>query len=63
MFKQLFGHPTRKSITIAFLNDLLHRKGHERIMDVQYENTELIKAEQDGKISRLNVLVFTSSGE
>ena len=63
MFKQLFGDPRRKSITIAFLNDLLHRKDQELITDVQYENTELIKDELDGKTSRLDVLVSTSSGE
>jgi predicted transposase/invertase (TIGR01784 family) len=63
MFKQLFGHPSRKSITIAFLNGLLNRNEDDRITDVQYENTELIKEEQDGKSSRLDVLVFTSSGE
>lgn len=63
MFKQLFGHPRRKSITIAFLNDLLYRKDYERIIDVHYENTELIKEEHDGKTSRLDVLVSTTSGE
>ena len=63
MFKQLFGHPSRKSITIAFLNDLLHRQGDDRIVDVHYENTELIKDELKGKTSRLDVLVYTSSGE
>ncbi|WP_018660704.1 Rpn family recombination-promoting nuclease/putative transposase [Heyndrickxia acidiproducens] len=63
MFKQLFGHPSRKKITIAFLNDLLHRQGRDRITDVQYENTELIKAEQVGKTSRLDVLVYTSNDE
>lgn len=63
MFKQLFGHPGRKTITIAFLNGLLNRKGRDRITDVRYENTELIKETQDGKTSRLDVLVFTSSGE
>jgi hypothetical protein len=42
MFKQLFGHPSRKSITVAFLNDLLNRSKDDRITDVQYENTELI---------------------
>ena len=63
MFKQFFGHPSRKSITIAFLNDILHRTGPDRIMDVQYENTELVKEESDGKTSRLDVLVSTSSGE
>lgn len=41
MFKQLFGHPSRKSITMAFLNALLHRTGDDRIIDVQFENTEL----------------------
>ena len=63
MFKQLFFHPSRKSITIAFLNDLLGRTGQERIVNVQYENTELIKVEQDGKTNRLDVLVFTSQNE
>jgi predicted transposase/invertase (TIGR01784 family) len=63
MFKQLFGHSSRKSITIAFLNDLLHRQGDDRIVDVHYENTELIKDELKGKTSRLDVLVYTSSGE
>lgn len=63
MFKQFFGHPSRKSITIAFLNDLLHRKGRDRITDVQYENTEITRVTEDGKSSRLDVLVFTSSGE
>ncbi len=47
----------------CFLNDLLSRKGQERIIDVQYENTELIKVEQDGKTNRLDVLVFTSRNE
>ena len=28
MFKQLFGHPRIKTITIAFLNDLLGRIGN-----------------------------------
>ncbi|MGG5252495.1 Rpn family recombination-promoting nuclease/putative transposase [Neobacillus sp. SM06] len=63
MFKQLFGDPRRKSITIAFLNDLLHRKDNDRIADVEYENTELIKEALDGKTSRLDVLVHTSNGE
>jgi predicted transposase/invertase (TIGR01784 family) len=61
MFKQLFGNPRRKSITIAFLNDLLNRKGLERIVDVSYENTELTKQELDGKTNRLDVLVSTSN--
>lgn len=43
MFKQLFDHPSRKRITMAFLNGLLNRTGRERIVDVQYENTELPK--------------------
>nr|WP_315970104.1 Rpn family recombination-promoting nuclease/putative transposase [Bacillus tuaregi] len=63
MFKQLFGHPSRKSITIAFLNALLHRTGPDRITEVQYENTELVKNVPDEKTIRLDVLVSTSSGE
>jgi predicted transposase/invertase (TIGR01784 family) len=60
MFKQLFGHPSRKYIRIAFLNGLLNRIGRDRIVDVQYENTELPKETEDGKMSRLDVLVFTN---
>lgn len=63
MFKQLFGHPSRKKITMAFLNDLLRRTGEQRIVDLQYENTEWVKETEDGKTSRLDVLVFTSMGE
>ena len=54
MFKQLFGHPSRKSITMAFLNALLHRKEDDRIVDVQFENTELTKETEDGKTGRLS---------
>jgi hypothetical protein len=43
MFKQLFGQPNQKRITIAFLNGILNRTGRERIVDVQYENIELPK--------------------
>ena len=32
MFKQLFGHPSRKTITIGFLNDWLGRIGNQRIV-------------------------------
>ncbi|MED1438437.1 Rpn family recombination-promoting nuclease/putative transposase [Aeribacillus composti] len=63
MFKQLFGHPSRKRITMAFLNGLLNRTGRDRIVDVQSENTELPKETEDGKMSRLDVLVFTDLGE
>ena len=62
MFKQFFGDPRRKSITIAFLNNILKRKD-EMIIDVHYENTERIKEEYDGKTSKLDVLVSTSNGE
>ena len=63
MFKQLFGDPRRKPITIAFLNDLLKRKDDELITDVQFENTEKVKEEYDGKTSRLDLVVFTSNQE
>jgi predicted transposase/invertase (TIGR01784 family) len=63
MFKQLFGQPSRKHITIAFLNDILGRKGAERITDLVFENTEKIKDRTDGKTVRFDVTVFTSLGE
>jgi hypothetical protein len=63
MPKQLFGHPSRKRITMAFLNRLLNRAGRNRIVDVRYENTELPKETEDGKMSWLDVVVFTAKGE
>jgi predicted transposase/invertase (TIGR01784 family) len=63
MFKQLFGHPSRKRITIAFLNGLLDRIGRDRFVDVEYENTELPKETEDVKMSRLDLLVITNLGE
>lgn len=63
MFKQLFGQPTRKHITIAFLNDLLSRTGGDRITDLSFENTEYVKERDDGKTVRLDLKVFTSLGE
>ncbi|WP_339211655.1 Rpn family recombination-promoting nuclease/putative transposase [Aeribacillus sp. FSL K6-8210] len=63
MFKQLFGHPSRKQLTIAFLNAVLHRTGHDRIIDVQFDNTELAKEFEEGKMNRLDVLVWTDRGE
>ncbi|MFD1778406.1 Rpn family recombination-promoting nuclease/putative transposase [Fredinandcohnia salidurans] len=63
MFKQLFGQPSRKQITIAFLNDLLGRPEIDRINDISFENTDLIKDTSEGKSSRLDLLVSTSTGE
>ncbi|WP_027410034.1 Rpn family recombination-promoting nuclease/putative transposase [Anoxybacteroides tepidamans] len=63
MFKQLFGQPSRKAITIAFLNALLHRKEDDRIVDVQFKNTELVQETEEGKAGRLDVLVRTNRGE
>ncbi|MCZ0756970.1 Rpn family recombination-promoting nuclease/putative transposase [Anoxybacillus sp. J5B_2022] len=63
MFKQLFGQPSRKAITIAFLNALLHRKEDDRIVDVYFENTEITQVTEDGKAGRLDVLVRTNRGE
>lgn len=63
MFKQLFGQPSRKHITIAFLNDLLGRTGSEKITDLSFENTEFVKKEFEGKSIRLDVKVETDDGE
>lgn len=63
MFKQLFGQPSRKHITIAFLNDLLGRKGHNRIKDLQFINTEISKETKDGKTVRLDLAVLTENSE
>ncbi len=63
MFKQLFGQKNRKHITIAFLNDLLGRKGDNRFTDLHFENTENVKDRPDGKTVIFDVTVFTSFGE
>lgn len=63
MFKQLFGQPSRKHITIAFLNDLLGRTSADKITDLTFENTEYIKETEDGKTIRLDFSVLTSAGE
>jgi predicted transposase/invertase (TIGR01784 family) len=63
MFKQLFGQKNQKHITIAFLNDLLGRKGDDRIADLNFENTEYVKDRSDGKTVIFDVTVFTSLGE
>ncbi|KEF35940.1 conserved hypothetical protein, putative transposase or invertase [Schinkia azotoformans MEV2011] len=63
MFKQLFGQPSRKHITIAFLNDLLGRKEEDRITDLTFENSEAVKDTEDGKTIRLDLLVNTAVGE
>lgn len=63
MFKQLFGQPSRKHITIAFLNDLLGRTDDDKITDLTFESTEYIKETEDGKTVRLDFSVLTTAGE
>ncbi|MDQ0154651.1 Rpn family recombination-promoting nuclease/putative transposase [Robertmurraya andreesenii] len=63
MFKQMFGQPSRKHITLAFINDLLGREGADRIKDLTFVNTELIKDRDEGKTSRLDMAVVTEAGE
>jgi hypothetical protein len=50
IFKQLFGQPSRKRMTITFLNGLLNRIGRNRIDDVQ-ENTELPKEKRKNQMN------------
>lgn len=63
MFKQMFGQPSRKHITLAFINDLLGREGTDKIIDLTFINTELVKDKREGKTSRLDLAVITESGE
>ncbi|MGJ7922241.1 Rpn family recombination-promoting nuclease/putative transposase [Neobacillus sp. LXY-4] len=63
MFMQLFGQPNRKHITIAFLNDIIGRKGMDLIAELTFENTEKIKERSEGKTVLFDVTVFTSLGE
>jgi predicted transposase/invertase (TIGR01784 family) len=65
MFKQLFGQTRRKHITIALLNDLLGRtnEDRDRIIDLTFENTEIIQERKEGKSVRLDLTVITTSDE
>ena len=62
-FKQLFGQPRTADILVAFLNALLKRDGDERIVSVEFVNTEISPAHKDGKAMRLDVHVRTGRDE
>ncbi len=62
-FKQLFGQPQTADILMAFLNALLKRDGAERIVSVNFANTEASPERKDGKGMRLDVYVHTQHGE
>ncbi|OIJ15528.1 hypothetical protein BKP35_00605 [Anaerobacillus arseniciselenatis] len=62
-FKQLFGNPKNKRITIEFLNAMLERTDREKISDVQFENTLLSKEHLEDKESRLDILARTTNDE
>ncbi|WP_462412871.1 Rpn family recombination-promoting nuclease/putative transposase [Neobacillus sp. Marseille-QA0830] len=63
MFKQLFGQKNCKHITLAFLNDLLGRKGDDRLTDLHFEHTENVKDKSDESTVIFDATVFTSLGE
>jgi predicted transposase/invertase (TIGR01784 family) len=62
-FKQLFGNPKNKRITIEFLNAMLGKLRREKIFDVEFVNNELGQKYGDDKLSRLDVLAKTSNNE
>lgn len=59
-FKQLFGNETNKDITIVFLNAILQKTGHEPIVEIAFENIEIVGEYEDDKQSRLDILVTTN---
>src|SRR5690625_2029027 len=62
-FKQLFGNEKNKRITVVFLNAILQKTGRGPIRNISFKNVETGGEYADDKQSRLDLLVFTVSGE
>src|SRR5690625_132189 len=62
-FKQLFGNEKNKHITVVFLNAILQKTGRGPIRNISFENAETGGEYAEDKQSRLDLLVFTVSGE
>lgn len=63
LFKFIFGREERKSLTIAFLNDLLHDELEHDIKDLKFEPTEEVGSFKDEKLSVLDLACTLDSGE
>ena len=63
LFKFIFGKEERKSLTIAFLNDLLRDKLGREIRDLKFEPTENVGSFRDDKQSILDLECTLDGGE
>ncbi|MHB1681655.1 MAG: Rpn family recombination-promoting nuclease/putative transposase [Bacilli bacterium] len=62
-FKQLFGQPQGADLLVAFLNAVLKREGADRIVQVEFQNTEFPSKDVQDKTVRLDILVRTNTDE
>ena len=63
LFKFIFGKEERKSLTIAFLNDLLRDELGREIQDLKFEPTENVGSFRDDKQSILDLECTLDGGE
>jgi predicted transposase/invertase (TIGR01784 family) len=62
-FKRLFGQPQGADLLIDFLNAVLRRKEEQRIVELEFHNTEFPAQDRTDKTIRLDVLVRTNRGD
>ena len=62
-FKRLFGQPQGADLLIDFLNAVLQRKDGQRIVELEFHNTEFPAQDRTDKAIRLDVLVRTNRGD
>ena len=60
-FKRLFGQPQGADLLIDFLNAVLQRKDGQRIVELEFHNTEFPAQDRTDKAIRLDVLVRSDS--
>ena len=63
LFKFIFGKEERKSLTIAFLNDLLRDELGREIQDLKFEPNENVCSFKDEKKSLLDIECTLDGGE
>ncbi|MHB1683957.1 MAG: Rpn family recombination-promoting nuclease/putative transposase [Bacilli bacterium] len=62
-FKRLFGQSQGADLLVAFLNAVLKREGADRIVQVEFHNTEFPSKDAQDKTVRLDVLARTNTDE
>ena len=63
LFKFIFGKEERKSLTIAFLNDLLRDELGREIQELKFEPNENVGSFKDEKKSLLDIECTLDGGE